>query len=58
MEDFEFQLSAQKEYGEGSPPREEARSRTYIDPADGVVYEWDSDKQGWFPKVRLPLAHP
>ena len=55
MDDFEFQLSAQKVYGEGSPPREENRTRTYVDPTDGVAYEWDPDKQGWFPKVSVVL---
>jgi len=25
--------------------------KTFTDPKDGTVYEWDDEKQGWFPKV-------
>ena len=57
-EDFEFQLRAEREFSGRS--NEEVRekgdgTRTYVDPSDGTVYEWDEDKQGWFPKVSLLL---
>ena len=26
-------------------------TRTYTDPADGTVFEWDSEKKAWFPKM-------
>ena len=51
MDDFEYQLRAEKEYGEGSLPTEDSKARTYVDANDGVVYEWDADRGGWFPKV-------
>ena len=51
MDDFEYQLRAEKEYEEGSLPTEDSRARTYVDANDGVVYEWDADRGGWFPKV-------
>lgn len=25
--------------------------RTYIDPADGTIFEWDEEKKAWFPKL-------
>lgn len=25
---------------------------TYTDPNDGSVYEWNAEKQAWFPKVK------
>jgi HIV Tat-specific factor 1 len=25
--------------------------KTYTDPADGTVFEWDEDKKAWFPKL-------
>lgn len=31
----------------------EEERQTYVDPTDGTVYEWDSEKRGWFPKVSL-----
>lgn len=51
MDDFEYQLRAEKEYGEGSLSTEDSKARTYVDANDGVVYEWDADRGGWFPKV-------
>lgn len=24
---------------------------------DGVVYEWDAERRGWFPKVRTRTKH-
>jgi hypothetical protein len=29
----------------------EENTRTYVDPTDGTVYEWDEEKRAWFPKV-------
>ena len=30
---------------------EEENTKTYVDPTDGTVYEWDEEKRAWFPKV-------
>ena len=51
MDDFEYQLRAEKEYGEDRHPTEDSKARTYVDANDGVVYEWDANRGGWFPKV-------
>ena len=51
LDEFEFQLRAQKEFGAEQPAPGVNDARTYVDPNDGTVYEWDSEKQGWFPKV-------
>lgn len=50
MDDFEYQLRAEQDEREGKP-REVATTKTYVDPNDGTVYEWDEGKNGWFPKV-------
>ncbi len=50
-DDFEFQLIAEKKFSGGGSGREEGGARTYVDPSDGTVYEWDDSRQGWFPKV-------
>ena len=31
---------------------QDVERRTYVDPQDGTVYEWDAERKGWFPKVR------
>ena len=51
LDDFEFQLRAQKEFGAERPGPGLNDVRTYVDPNDGTVYEWDSERRGWFPKV-------
>ena len=50
MDDFEYQLRAEQEEREGKR-KEEAVTKTYVDPNDGTVYEWDTERNGWFPKV-------
>ena len=50
IEDFEFQLRAQQQSA-AEKSGNSASLKTYVDPTDGTVYEWDSEKQGWFPKV-------
>lgn len=51
-DDFQKQLELEareketKEQGDWSVP-----NSTYVDPNDGTVYEWDSVKRAWFPKV-------
>ena len=50
MDDFEYQLQAQKEFLEASQPQEQ-EGYTYVDPADGTVYEWSDEKRAWFPKI-------
>ncbi|KAI8498377.1 HIV Tat-specific factor 1 [Branchiostoma belcheri] len=47
-EDFEFQLQ-QEEIQRRH--QEEGDPFTYTDPNDGTVYEWDQQKQAWFPKI-------
>ena len=49
--DFEFQLQAEQLAAESGTGGAWDKIRTYTDPNDGTVYEWDSEKRGWFPKV-------
>lgn len=52
--DFEFQLRSEKELKTTQQLQQGNRgegSGTYVDPADGTVYEWDPQRRGWFPKV-------
>lgn len=51
MDDFEYQLRAEEEEREGKHSGEVVNTKTYVDPSDGTVYEWDKEKNGWFPKV-------
>ena len=52
MDEFEYQLRAEKEEREGKSTEESStNNKTYIDPSDGTVYEWDEKRNGWFPKV-------
>ena len=51
MDEFEYQLRAEKEEREKKGGEEVNNAATYTDPTDGTVYEWDSQKNGWFPKV-------
>lgn len=55
LEDFEYQLLAQKGYTGGAAAAAEQASSvsTYVDPSDGTVYEWDERQKGWVPKVRF-----
>ena len=55
MDEFEYQLHAEQEEREGNR-KEESSAKTYVDP-DGTVYEWDEEKNGWFPKVHELLHH-
>ena len=50
MDEFEYQLRAEQEEQEGKR-KEECSTKTYVDPSDGTVYEWDNERNGWFPKV-------
>ena len=52
MDEFEYQLRAAQEEQEGKH-KEERSTKTYVDPSDGTVYEWDSERKGWFPKVHI-----
>ena len=52
MDEFEYQLHAEQEEREKKGEQVEVNNAaTYTDPTDGTVYEWDSEKNGWFPKV-------
>ena len=52
MDEFEYQLRAEKEEREKKGEQVETNNAaTYTDPSDGTVYEWDREKNGWFPKV-------
>ena len=51
MEDFEYQLRAEKEYVTSAAATAQTQSTaTYIDPTDNTVYAWDNLKKGWFTK--------
>lgn len=56
MDDFEYQLHAEQEEREGTRT-EAASTKTYVDPNDGTVYEWDDERNGWFPKVCRLYLH-
>lgn len=49
-------LEELKEQAKSAESRAENDELTYVDPSDGTVYEWDSDKKGWFPKVFIHLV--
>ena len=51
MDEFEYQIRAEQEEREGKSKEESSTNKTYIDPSDGTVYEWDEKRNGWFPKV-------
>lgn len=44
-------LEELREKAKSSVPEVVEERQTYVDPTDGTVYEWDREKQGWFPKV-------
>ena len=46
QEEFERQLAMEKEEA-----RKQEQGYIYTDPNDGTVYEWDDEKQAWFPRV-------
>ena len=53
-DDFERQLLLEKE-----EQYKKEQGYTYTDPNDGTVYEWDQEKQAWFPKVQyVEKLHP
>ena len=52
IDEFQFQLSAQQQF---QKTQESSDGQTYTDPTDGTVYEWDSQKRAWFPKVNDQL---
>ena len=52
IDEFEFQLRAQQQF---QKTHESSDGQTYTDPTDGTVYEWDSQKKAWFPKVNNHL---
>ncbi|KAK1882591.1 HIV Tat-specific factor 1 like [Dissostichus eleginoides] len=47
--DFTEQLRMQEMYDRRNADGSDAN--TYIDPEDGTVYDWDSEKKAWFPKI-------
>ena len=49
-------LEELKEQAKSAESRAENDELTYVDPSDGTVYEWDSDKKGLFPKVFIDLV--
>lgn len=49
-------LEELKEQAKSVETRAENDGLTYVDQSDGTVYEWDSDKRGWFPKVFIQLV--
>lgn len=51
--DFEFQLQSERLYAEKVTEESWNKQNTYTDPSDGTVYEWDAEKNGWFPKVSV-----
>ncbi|XP_077977033.1 17S U2 SnRNP complex component HTATSF1-like [Glandiceps talaboti] len=53
MDDFEEQLKQQQLAEEKRKLAEEGLSDpyTYTDPNDGTIYEWDTAKKAWFPKI-------
>ena len=51
MNDFEFQLQAERLHVEQGTEGGWNKQQTYTDPSDGTVYEWDAERKGWFPKV-------
>ena len=50
-DDFERQLQLEKE-----EQSKIEQGYTYTDPSDGTEYEWDAEKQAWFPKVHYEGA--
>lgn len=53
LDDFEFQLQSERLCAEKGTEGSWNKQTTYTDPSDGTVYEWDPEKNGWFPKVGL-----
>ena len=55
LEEFQYQLQAQQALDQQSELAQQQTSDqaqgTFVDPNDGTVYEWDSERRGWFPKV-------
>ena len=51
LEEFEYQLNAEKGYVGDASSGNQGSSSTYVDPNDGTVYEWDEKQRGWVPKV-------
>ena len=51
LNDFEFQLQAERLQAAEGKEGAWNKEQTYTDPSDGTVYEWDSERKGWFPKV-------
>ena len=51
MDDFEFQLQAERLHSEKGTEGGWDKQQTYTDPTDGTLYEWDAERKGWFPKV-------
>lgn len=45
-EDFQRQLEMEAE-----EQKKAEEGYLYTDPNDGTVYEWDTEKNAWFPKV-------
>ena len=51
-DDFEKQLALEELEKKKKENVELGDPYTYTDP-DGTVYEWDHEKQAWFPKVHI-----
>lgn len=61
LEEFQYQLQAQQALGQQSELAQQQTSDqaqgTFVDPNDGTVYEWDSERRGWFPKVYIIITY-
>lgn len=51
MDEFEFQLRAEKEYTQGGASVAGGAAPVVVDPKDGVQMVWDEKQQGYVPKV-------
>ena len=47
--DFVAELKAS--VAPAAAPNPSESKKTFIDPQDGTVFEWDDEKKAWFPKV-------
>lgn len=51
MDEFEFQLRAEKEYEQGGSSTAGGGAPVVVDPRDGLEMVWDEKQQGYVPKV-------
>lgn len=55
LEDFEYQLQAERSYTVAASTVPASSVSTYVDPSDGTVYVWDEKQKGWVPKVKYSI---